>query len=344
MEKGILNYITLKLTNRCNLNCYMCGQNYAHMRQDNADLDLELIKKRITAEDGIKTVYLFGGEPFLYKDLIPLLILLREKEVNVLISSNGMLLDRFVPAVITHKVRDLDISVDSHRPDVFHKIRGGDLNLVINNIKYLLEQKKIRKSVFPHTGVNIVILPDNYANLLDIYHFIDKELPEIERISFAAPIITTGELGNSNTLIFKQYLNCDTISWKWFYNIVPQFTLNQLETIYDQIKVLQSYPKVTFQAPTTHKGILDAFTNAYSLPEKICFYPFSVLVILPNGDVTFCADFPDYIIGNIGNSPLAELWNSARAQSFRYLLLKNGSYPICARCPHRYDIDEFYIN
>lgn len=42
-----ISYLTLKLTNRCNMNCYMCGQNYARDELSLDDLPIEIIEWEI---------------------------------------------------------------------------------------------------------------------------------------------------------------------------------------------------------------------------------------------------------------------------------------------------------
>ena len=55
----------------------------------------------------------------------------------------------------------------------------------------------------------------------------------------------------------------------------------------------------------------------------------------PNGDVNFCVDFPDYVVGNARASTLAELWNSERAERFR-ACRRSGPLPVCHRCGAKY--------
>ena len=51
----------------------------------------------------------------------------------------------------------------------------------------------------------------------------------------------------------------------------------------------------------------------------------------PDGEVTFCGDFPDYFIGNVRKQPFRDIWMGEKAQRFRAKLAKEP-LPICARC------------
>ena len=58
LEKSRITYITLKVTNRCNMKCYMCGQTKVRDKLSKEDLPFELIKKRMDELDSIQTVYI----------------------------------------------------------------------------------------------------------------------------------------------------------------------------------------------------------------------------------------------------------------------------------------------
>ena len=51
-----------------------------------------------------------------------------------------------------------------------------------------------------------------------------------------------------------------------------------------------------------------------------------------NGDVSPCRDYHDYVVGNIKDHTLTELWNSERYQAFRRSLTTEGLMPVCSRC------------
>jgi radical SAM protein with 4Fe4S-binding SPASM domain len=78
------------------------------------------------------------------------------------------------------------------------------------------------------------------------------------------------------------------------------------------------------------------FTDRHSEAKRhICRNPWLLSDIQPNGDVNFCVDFPDHVIGNIRYSTLEQAWNSQKADQFRDYLQKR-SLPICFRCGAQY--------
>ncbi len=65
-----------------------------------------------------------------------------------------------------------------------------------------------------------------------------------------------------------------------------------------------------------------------------CVVPWCQLNVNYNGDVHFCADYPDYILGNIKNQSIKEIYNGDRANLFRKTLheCEGGMFPGCLRC------------
>jgi hypothetical protein len=53
--------------------------------------------------------------------------------------------------------------------------------------------------------------------------------------------------------------------------------------------------------------------------------------VQPNGDANFCVDFPDYVIGNVRQASIAEIWNGERAERFRRYR-REQPLPVCCRC------------
>lgn len=338
-NKTDLKYLTLKLTNRCNLNCIMCGQVYSGQRAENDDLSFELIKRSLVDINTIEHVYLFGGEPLLYNNFIPLLEMLKDRKLPTLITTNGVILDQYTNEIIKNEVRNIEISIDSHKADVYEKVRGKGLyNKVLGNLEILINEKKRQNSKYPFININCVILPNNCKDLLEYYNFFEINYPEINKINFEFPMITTSEIGEKNEFVFKNEFGSNAESWKWFYNKLPMFTDHEIKLIYDQIEQLRLCSKAGVKGSMEYQGYLDTFTQSYLIPTRICEHPFSTITILPDGEVTFCADFPDYIVGNVKNHPLTEIWNCERAEKVRNYLLKNGNFPICSRCCHRYEI------
>lgn len=63
-----------------------------------------------------------------------------------------------------------------------------------------------------------------------------------------------------------------------------------------------------------------------------CRLPWECLTILPNGDVSVCPDYPDYILGNLHEETLEDIWGGEKIKRFREHLMANEKIPVCDRC------------
>jgi radical SAM protein with 4Fe4S-binding SPASM domain len=68
--------------------------------------------------------------------------------------------------------------------------------------------------------------------------------------------------------------------------------------------------------------------------RNYCVVPWCQVNVDYNGDVHFCADYPDYILGNIKEQSIKEIYNGDRANRFRKALsdCEGGMFPGCLRC------------
>lgn len=96
---------------------------------------------------GVKKIRLTGGEPLIRKDFPEILSLLAPLPVELLISTNGFLLDRHLPHILQAGVKTINISLDSLKPGVFYKVTGQDkFDRVWQNI-LLMQEHNIRVKI-----------------------------------------------------------------------------------------------------------------------------------------------------------------------------------------------------
>jgi len=67
--------------------------------------------------------------------------------------------------------------------------------------------------------------------------------------------------------------------------------------------------------------------------RRFCAKPFQHLEIAPNGDAYLCCQgwLPESV-GNVGNQPIASIWNGSPAREVRRSIL-DGSFAFCGACP-----------
>jgi radical SAM protein with 4Fe4S-binding SPASM domain len=63
-----------------------------------------------------------------------------------------------------------------------------------------------------------------------------------------------------------------------------------------------------------------------------CVSIFSAVEINSNGDMSPCRDYHDFVIGNVKENTITELWNSEPYKHFRKSITEQGLMPVCTRC------------
>ncbi len=106
-------------TNLCNLRCKMCGQWGETGNYNNKDdgllsetINIEEFEKLI--DDVAKfspTIFLTGGEPFYYKDIIRLIKYIKQKNLICWIITNGTLLENYADDIVKLGVDVLYVSI-----------------------------------------------------------------------------------------------------------------------------------------------------------------------------------------------------------------------------------------
>ena len=167
--------VSLGLTSYCNLLCKMCYRNYIpdagkkYMPIEMVDEIVEQCK-----ELHISSFWLGSfTEGLLHPDI--LYIIKKCGEVQALdywFTTNGTLLnEEIAKAMIESGVTKLHVSLDAATPETYKKIRGGNLQVVENNVRKFLELRKSMGSELPMLRVTMVEQEDNKG---EIEEFVEK--------------------------------------------------------------------------------------------------------------------------------------------------------------------------
>ena len=156
----------IELTNVCNLRCPYCitGNNESH--QPKGFLSFEQFKKIIDElKDYLILIRLDGlGESLLNKDFIKMLGYASENKIITAVSTNFVSIKaNEIEELIEHGLDYIIIGVDGGTEEVYSKVRpGGKFETVIENIKLLVNLKKMRKSKTPYIETQFISFSENY--------------------------------------------------------------------------------------------------------------------------------------------------------------------------------------
>lgn len=165
-----IKILFLELTQFCNLECIFCdNRNLKRKKILKFDeiKDLDTIISSIEGNHNHSYIDISGyGEVMTHPDFDKFISFFKDKEKNVRITSNGLLIDKFIDVIVNSTIIDMTISLNSLKTDVYQKLMGNNgLEKVIKNIQ-LLKDKGFKGKV----NLSFVI---NRYNLDEVKNFID---------------------------------------------------------------------------------------------------------------------------------------------------------------------------
>ena len=135
-----INYLRLSVTDRCNMRCRYCMPEVGVGKLEHQDIlsyeELERVARAAVAI-GIEKIRVTGGEPLVRRGIVPFLARLSAIPGlrQLVLTSNGMMLEQMAGALRAAGVQRLNISLDSLDPARFCEItRTGELPRVLAGI------------------------------------------------------------------------------------------------------------------------------------------------------------------------------------------------------------------
>lgn len=290
--------------------------------------------KSLTDEMAKKTdiFYVWGGEPFLYPDFMDLAQYMAKK-ILLSVNTNGTHLEKNAERIVRDRWHGIFISLDSFEP-VNDKIRGeGSFKKVIAGIEAINREKKKQGLDQPEMGIVTTVSNMNYDHLHELAAALaDKGL--------SWHIINLGtymneEVGKEQTEFYQKHFGITPTYWKGFTSGFNKgIDGDVFEKILKKVHAYKNgYPVITVPV-IKPKKIGDYYGDLMAKVWDHCLAPWFSVNIDYNGDVHFCADYPDWVVGNIKTQTMEEIYNGERAVKFRRELkaAPDGMFPACRRC------------
>lgn len=288
-----VNEAFLEITSYCNLKCPHCYGDFG-LRGEELGTSEWMNAIDELADLNVSQIILSGGEPLCRKDVFELVSYIRDKPMQVVLSTNGTLIDEPVADEIKRlSVKSVRISSDGPNAQVHDNFRGvkGTYDKVIKAIKLLRERNV-------HVRVNSCITKDNVNCLPETMRFIQT-------------------LGVSEYKFFVVYLTGrETNPMKLF---SPDDS-KELEYIF---KTLGS--SITAPEERTEQTESNEIMN--------CEVGRNHLVIEPNGNIVPCLVFDrkKSVLGNVRKDSVKGIWeNSELLNKLRNVDMRNVSK--CSKC------------
>jgi MoaA/NifB/PqqE/SkfB family radical SAM enzyme len=365
-------FLQLRVTNLCNLRCKMCGQwgDTGIYRSDGFSASatdgekerkriLELIgaKRQLALPDYIRLldevapfapiVSLFGGEPFLYPDIIPLIREIKKRGLTCTIITNGGRLEKHARELVEAGIDSVAVSIDGP-PEVHDRIRGqkGAYEKAVAGVRAVADWRKKLGNALP---MQIAILPVTDLNLETIGAAVAalQELP-LDTINVGLRWFVPKAVGDEYESVMRETFGVEASSWKGFDFDASDLAVSRERQMGELVRLLKGLkrrrfldstlgrPWTSFVPDVPPERVPEYFRDfSQTFGHEMCPVAWYFAQVEPDGEVCFCGDFPDYFIGNVRKSSFREIWTGRKAQKFREKLAKEP-LPICARCCGNY--------
>lgn len=176
------NYLRISLIEKCNLRCTYCMPESGVLLSPKSQLMTteEVINiATLFVKHGVTKIRLTGGEPLLRKDFPEIIAGLSKLPVELSMTTNGILVNRYLEALKDSSLQTINVSLDTLNPKKFNTITKRDqFSKAFENMKLLLKEGfKVK--------LNVVLLKDfNDTEIIDFIEFTKNKKIAVRFIEF----------------------------------------------------------------------------------------------------------------------------------------------------------------
>jgi radical SAM protein with 4Fe4S-binding SPASM domain len=348
--------LTLDITYICNLKCEMCPQaidfekkpssNLLKQYKSNKEMTTDQILKLMddAAAFGVKSVTITGGEPFLRKDMLPIIERIKSRGMECQLLTNGMLINADTAArLVELGVEKITISVDGPA-DIHNKIRkhASSFERLIETVQMLQAEKKRQGKQLPYLAFSNTISGSNAGRLAELmdaagqygvnvnFGYLYYVSPEME--AKTARLLNPPVTGNGKMLKMlelEEVKGEDQNMPDSLKRIDPEVIGEQMKAVHEKGRAYGV--KANFSPNLTPAQVKRRYEDDYDAYVNKCFYPWQHVRVNPYGEVYACGPI-SIGMGSVTKAPLAEIWNNAKFRAFRRKLRSHRLLPKCAKC------------
>ncbi len=282
------HFVDWAITAKCNLSCRHC-RGFSE-----GELSTERARKLVAEIAELKPgwVIVEGGEPLLRDDLFELLGLMRQKELEAHLITNGMLLSPQIITALKQLGVKVMISIDGATPSTYEAIRkGANFDRVVQAGRHCVKDGVLE-------AINFTILKRNYTEIPGVFELAASI--GVQRITFIG--LKPCQSYTEELLSPQEYREAIKLTCQ-----AAQKT--GVEFFFDEPFFWATVRELGLPArmPVVDTGILASSTSACIFGEY--------LFIETNGDVKPCS-FTPMTLGNVNEKPLGEIWREVLSSAF----------------------------
>lgn len=317
------------LTYRCSSRCKTCTLWQRTNRADEMTLEEWRRAVDMSAALGARNYELFGGDALLRPDiLIPLTAYIKSKTGLTcdLPTNCNLMTQKIARDLVGAGIDNVWISLDGIGDD-HNLIRGRDTTFdkADKTITWFLEAREGRKQPLIH--INTTISNMNYGVFDKVLYYAEERGVDFNHLEYA------GEFWDE---LLDQSVIDDIRPNPYFVRQDGKSILvdeEQARTIKSRIARMKQdvrHMKISLQCENMDKLTVGQMVTGMC-DNRRCYITRSKITIDPYGNVLGCAFFDNWILGNIRNHSLEEVWNNDRHKRFMKHFAR-GDIKMCDYC------------
>lgn len=346
-----IRQVSLRLTDVCNLRCHTCGQ-----WGDNGYLVgrsmLECVRDEVSPERYIELfedlvrhghrpgVYMWGGEPMLYRGLVPLVEAAARLGLPTSIATNATKLAENADRLVRAPMFLVQVSIDGPDAEIHNASRPG-ANRSHDNFATIVDALQVVRAERARSNARLPILAGlctinsrNADSLIDIYEAFRDRFDVL--VFYLAWWIDETSAAQHTDDYLRRFGEMPSKHLGWIGGWRPSDYegLSRQLTALSKRGVMPNGPGVLIVPHLTGAKDLERYYTDHTaiFGYNRCTSIYRAVEINTNGDMSPCRDYHDYVVGNVKNHTITELWNSERYRRFRTSLQQDGLMPVCTRC------------
>jgi radical SAM protein with 4Fe4S-binding SPASM domain len=312
----------IEVTNRCNSRCQTCIRTF-ETQEPRRDVTLDEFRALVDQAPALRRVTLHGvGEPLLNHDLPGMIAHLKRRAnpPHVLFNSNAILLTpQMQQSLIDAGLDEFRVSTDAAHRQLYTRIRGVDaFDQMVDNVSTFV--RRIQQAERgPRLSIWFTAMQDNLG-----------ELPGLVRLAHRLGV---GEVYVQRLVYYGQGMAQQEQSLFRAMQAAEEALLKESESLAGELGI------TLFASGATSPRESLLSTNGNPRPWAKCRRPQTLVYVSANGNVLPCClspfttrDYPGLILGNILQTPLAEIWRGDSYQRFRAARQSDTPPEACDRC------------
>lgn len=307
VDKYRLSSMLVELTMQCNERCIHCYIPNS-VKSKATTMPFDIFSKLVDefVDLGGENVTLSGGEPLMHKDIIQILDYCQKKGLTINLFSNLLLLtEHHLDILSQNKVGVIQTSVYSLNPTIHNSItlRKGSLEKTLESIDRLLDANI-------NVQISCPVFQKNRDSIIDIIDYAQRKGISLRMNAALLPQSDGNDsFANSNALT--------TDEWRCLLYKMAEYAPKYVRSN------IVEHNKLCAELYLTPKEFLSS---------RICDAGISSCSVSPSGDVFPCTEWHSYLLGNICESSLSDIWYKSPSVRLIRQINQQKNFRQCLGC------------